>query len=94
MAFAFGLVHGFGFAGAVLDTGVPRGDIPMTLLLFNVGIELGQIVFAVLCGIALWGLYRVLKTPTRRTRLDHGAAYGLGAVASFWVIDRVVGFWV
>ena len=94
MAFAFGLVHGFGFAGALLDTGLPSGDIPMTLLLFNVGIELGQIVFAALCGIALWGLYRVLKTPTRRAWLDQGAAYGLGAVASFWVIDRVVGFWV
>ena len=94
MAFAFGLVHGFGFAGALLDTGLPTGDIPLTLLLFNLGIELGQVAFAAVCGIALWGLYRFLETPTRRARLDHAAAYGLGAVASFWVIDRVVGFWV
>ena len=94
MAFALGLVHGFGFAGALLDTGLPSGDIPMTLLLFNLGIELGQIVFAAVWGMALWGLYRLLKTPTRRARLDYGAAYGLGAIASFWVIDRVVGFWV
>ena len=94
MAFAFGLVHGFGFAGALLDTGLPTGDIPMTLLLFNLGIELGQIAFAAVCGIALWALYQLLETPTRRARLDQSAAYGLGAVASFWVIDRVVGFWV
>ena len=94
MSFAFGLVHGFGFAGALLDTGLPSDDIPMTLLLFNLGIELGQIVFATVCGIALWGLYRLLETPTRRARLDRGAAYGLGTIASFWVIDRVIGFWV
>ena len=94
MAFAFGLVHGFGFAGALLDTGLPSGDIPMTLLLFNLGIELGQIVFAAGCGVALWSLYGLLGTPTRRARLDHAAAHGLGAVGSFWVIDRVVGFWV
>ena len=94
MSFAFGLVHGFGFAGALLDTGLPSDDIPMTLLLFNLGIELGQIVFATVCGIGLWGLYRLLETPTRRARLDPGAAYGLGTIASFWVIDRVIGFWV
>ena len=93
MAFAFGLMHGFGFAGALLDTGLASGDIPMTLLLFNVGIELGQIAFAAACGLVLWGCYRLLDTPARRARLDHAAAYGLGAIASFWVIDRVVGFW-
>ena len=93
MAFAFGLMHGFGFAGALLDTGLPGRDVPMTLLLFNVGIELGQIVFAAACGVVLWTAYRLLDTPARRARLDQAAAYGLGAVASFWVIERVVGFW-
>ena len=93
MAFAFGLMHGFGFAGALLDTGLAGPDVPMTLLLFNLGIELGQIVFAAACGTVLWGCYRLLDTPDRRARLDHAAAYGLGAVASFWVIDRVAAFW-
>ena len=93
MAFAFGLMHGFGFAGALLDTGLAGRDVPMTLLLFNLGIELGQIAFAAACGVVLWGCYRVLGTPARRARLDHAAAYGLGAVASFWVIERVAGFW-
>ncbi len=93
MAFAFGLMHGFGFAGALLDTGLAGRDIPMTLLLFNVGIEIGQIAFAAACGVVLWTAYRLLDTPARRARLDHAAAYGLGAVASFWVIERVVGFW-
>ena len=93
MAFAFGLMHGFGFAGALLDTGLAGRDVPMTLLLFNLGIELGQIAFAAACGIVLWGCYRLLGTPARRALLDHAAAYGLGAVASFWVIERVAGFW-
>ena len=68
-------------------------DVPMTLLLFNLGIELGQIGFAAARGVVLWGCYRLLDTPARRARLDHAAAYGLGAAASFWVIDRVAGFW-
>ncbi len=93
MAFAFGLMHGFGFAGALLDTGLAGRDVPMTLLLFNVGIELGQIAFAAACGAVLWAAYRLLDTPARRARLDHAAAYGLGAVASFWVIERVAAFW-
>ena len=93
MAFAFGLMHGFGFAGALLDTGLAGRDIPMTLLLFNLGIELGQIAFAAVCGVVLWGCYRLIGTPARRARLDRAAAYGLGAVASFWVIERVAGFW-
>ena len=93
MAFAFGLMHGFGFAGALLDTGLAGRDVPTTLLLFNVGIELGQIAFAAACGAVLWTAHRLLDTPARRARFDHAAAYGLGAVASFWVIERVAGFW-
>jgi hypothetical protein len=51
------------------------------------------IVFAAACGTVLWGCYRLLDTPARRARLEHGAALGPGAIASFRVIDRVVGFW-
>ena len=45
VAFAFGLLHGFGFAGALVDLGLPRGDIPLALFSFNVGVEIGQLIF-------------------------------------------------
>ncbi|MYE13868.1 MAG: HupE/UreJ family protein, partial [Gammaproteobacteria bacterium] len=91
VAFAFGLIHGFGFAGALAETGLPPGEVPMTLFLFNVGIEAGQIAFASVSGAVLWLAYRVLEA--RSWHLDRTAAYGLGGIASFWVIDRVAGFW-
>ena len=91
VAFAFGLIHGFGFAGALADTGLPPGDVPLTLFLFNLGIEAGQIAFASVSGALLWLAYRGLEERARY--LDRAAAYGLGGVASFWVLDRVAGFW-
>ena len=91
VAFAFGLIHGFGFAGALAETGLPPGEVPMTLFLFNLGIEAGQIVFAGVAATLLWLAYRLLKNLAHT--LDRAAAYGLGSVASFWVIDRVAGFW-
>ena len=45
VAFAFGLLHGFGFAGALAETGLPQNDIPLALLMFNIGVELGQLLF-------------------------------------------------
>ena len=90
VAFAFGLIHGFGFAGALAETGLPPGEVPMTLLLFNLGIEAGQIAFASVTGAVLWLAYRALQARSRY--LDRAAAYGLGGIASFWVIDRVAGF--
>ena len=91
VAFAFGLIHGFGFAGALAETGLPPGDVPMTLFLFNLGIEAGQIAFASIAGALLWLAYRWLRE--RSGHLDRAAAYGLGGIASFWVIERVAGFW-
>ena len=91
VAFAFGLIHGFGFAGALAETGLPPGEVPMTLFLFNLGIEAGQVVFAGGAAAVLWLAYRLLEH--RAHTLDRAAAYGLGSVASFWVIDRVAGFW-
>ena len=91
MAFAFGLVHGFGFAGALKEAGLLPSDVPLTLLLFNVGIEAGQITFAAIAGSLLWAARRSLKA--KAARLDLTAAYGMGAVASFWTIERVAAFW-
>ena len=63
----------------------------MTLFLFNLGIEAGQIAFASVAGALLWLAYRWLRE--RSGHLDRAAAYGLGGIASFWVIERVAGFW-
>ncbi len=87
VAFTFGLLHGFGFAGALADVGLPQNDIPLALLLFNVGVEAGQLAFvgAVLAVIAL--ARRSRFTFPRWTQL--APPYAIGSVAMFWVIQRV-----
>lgn len=90
VAFSFGLLHGFGFAGALSDIGLPQQDIPLALAFFNVGVELGQIMFVVVVLLFLrivnlksnWPAY-VKKIP----------AYAIGSIAAFWMIQRVVAFW-
>ncbi len=90
IALVFGLVHGLGFAGALSEIGLPVGERPLALFGFNVGVELGQLVFVavVLAAIALLR-DRVPYAASVRT----AAAYGMGTAASFWTIQRVVGFW-
>ena len=90
VAFTFGLLHGFGFAGALAEIGLPAGQIPLALFFFNVGVEVGQLVFvaAILAIIAM----------ARRTRVElpRWAAlappYAIGCIAMFWVIQRVATF--
>ena len=91
VAFTFGLLHGFGFAGALTEVGLPEQAIPLALLFFNVGVELGQLAFvaAVLLSIAL--AKRVLGTTP--TWMPTATAYAIGMVASYWTIDRLLGFW-
>lgn len=90
VAFIFGLLHGFGFAGALAEVGLPEGHIPLALLCFNLGVELGQLLFiaGVLSAIALSRRFHV--------PLPRGAEmlipYGAGSVAMFWVIQRVSSF--
>jgi hydrogenase/urease accessory protein HupE len=93
VSFAFGLIHGLGFAGALREIGLPEGDIPLALFSFNVGVELGQILFvgAVLAiGAVVRRLYPVVETLT--LPLTRVASYGIGGLAAFWVIDRIAGF--
>lgn len=88
MAAAFGLLHGLGFAGALVEVGLPAGEIPLSLLSFNLGIEAGQILFVVAVlatGLALGPL--VAGAPTWVTRIP---AYTMGSLASFWCIERGV----
>jgi hydrogenase/urease accessory protein HupE len=91
VAFCFGLLHGFGFAGALAEVGLPQKAIPIALLTFNVGVELGQLIFvaAVLLLRLLW--QRVPLTP--RAWMPYLAPYAIGAVAMFWVVERVGAFW-
>jgi hydrogenase/urease accessory protein HupE len=90
VAFVFGLLHGFGFAGALHDVGLPAQAIPLALLFFNVGVELGQVAFVLLV-VAFRFAYRRLVpwTPAAAWRLP---AYVIGSVAAFWVIDRTAQF--
>ncbi len=90
VAFIFGLFHGLGFAGALSEIGLPQQEIPLALLMFNVGVETGQLLFiAVVLG--LLALLRRLPVT-----LPQGAwrilPYTIGSVAAFWTIDRVMSF--
>lgn len=90
VAFAFGLLHGFGFAGALSEVGLPEGHIPFALLFFNVGVEAGQLLFvaAVLGSMSLLRAVRI-SFPRWAAIVP---AYGIGSVAMFWVIQRVAAF--
>ena len=86
-ALAFGLLHGFGFAGALEEAGLPQSAVPTALFAFNVGIELGQLafVFAVLGVTAT--LTRVAGgRGVRRTR--HAVVYAMGILSAYWVLER------
>jgi hydrogenase/urease accessory protein HupE len=95
VAFCFGLLHGLGFAGALAQVGLPQLSIPIALLFFNVGVEIGQLLF-VASVLSLVAIARRLlrthpwKTPDWLWRLP---PYAIGSLASFWLIERVAGFW-
>ena len=89
VAFAFGLLHGFGFAGALSEVGMPQHAVPLALLFFNLGVELGQLLFiAAVFGFA-W-LVRRSSVPVPAV-WPRAVAYGVGSVAAFWVIERTIG---
>ncbi|NOU03945.1 MAG: HupE/UreJ family protein [Novosphingobium sp.] len=88
IAFFFGLIHGFGFAGALREIGLPESDVPVSLLTFNVGVELGQlaIIAGVLTVLALLRRF----VPSARRPATLAASYAIGTVASFWFIERMI----
>lgn len=88
VAFAFGLLHGFGFAGALAEIGLPEGEVPMALLTFNLGVEAGQLVIvgAGLLFLALMRRFIPAKLPKARVSLS----YGIGSIAAFWLIERLL----
>ncbi len=90
VAFTFGLLHGFGFAGALGEVGLPQNEVPLALLMFNVGVELGQLAFIAVVLIITFVLKRLYrKWPAWLAQVP---AYGIGGIAALWLIERVVGF--
>ena len=86
VAFLFGLVHGLGFAGALKDIGLPQDHLFVSLLGFNVGVELGQFLVV---GLA-WGLVQVLRRLPVTAQLRIAILYGIGTVATYWSLARIV----
>ena len=88
VAFAFGLLHGFGFASGLVALGLPKAEIPLALLLFNVGVELGQIAFVLLV-MLLERAFRVLEVrwPAAVARLP---GYVVGTLGAYWTIQRTL----
>ena len=92
VAFTFGLLHGFGFAGALSEIGLPQSAIPLALFSFNVGVELGQIAF-IAAIFAVLALARRLPLPAFIPRHAHAmTAVGIGILSAFWLIERVAMF--
>ena len=86
VAFAFGLLHGFGFASGLTALGLPQAEIPLALLLFNIGVEIGQLAFVVLI-VFLERAFRVLEIhwPRFAARLP---GYVVGTLGAYWTIQR------
>ncbi len=90
VAGAFGLLHGLGFANALAELNLTRAELPLALLGFNLGVELGQLVFVVLALALGRGLLRFARSPS--AALKPLVPYALGGLAMFWLIRRVALF--
>lgn len=88
VAGAFGLLHGFGFAGGLIEMGLPQNEIPLALLFFNIGVEIGQVAFVLLMLALAWSFRgRGFRTP-RWVQLVPG--YAVGTLGAMWFIERTV----
>ena len=98
VAFVFGLLHGLGFASALHDVGLPQHAIPVALLLFNVGVEVGQLLFIGTVFATIRVAQAIEQQIRARTPLpsfaawDVVAAYAIGSIAAFWLIERTLAF--
>jgi hydrogenase/urease accessory protein HupE len=94
VALAFGLLHGFGFAGALAEIGLPPESIPIALLFFNVGVEIGQLLFV----LSVFAVLAMFRRASRRIEVPQPAwaravpPYAIGCVAAYWVIERIAAF--
>ena len=99
VAFGFGLLHGFGFAGALAEVGLPHQAIPIALLFFNVGVEIGQLAFVGAVLMAGWIFRRAAAVRFEPAlvqqavnRLDVIVVYAIGGIAAYWLIERTSAF--
>jgi len=94
VAFTFGLLHGLGFASALAEVGLPQLSIPMALLFFNVGVEIGQLMFiAAVFAVIATGRWISQRTIVPKLHwLWRIPPYTIGGIASYWVIERVAAF--
>ena len=88
VAFAFGLLHGFGFAGALTGAGLPRNELPLALLGFNIGVEIGQVAFVLLV-VLLERSFSILEVRWPRW-VAKMPGYTVGSLGAFWAVQRVV----
>ena len=88
VALAFGLLHGFGFASGLAAIGLPRNDIPLALLMFNVGVEIGQLTFVALI-LLVHRAFNVIEMRWPRA-IELAPAYAVGSLGAFWTIQRVI----
>ena len=91
VAFSFGLLHGFGFAGVLGEIGFPQKDVPLALLTFNIGVELGQLIFIGIVFL-IWKVIQNIKLPIPNWSWKV-LPYSMGTIAAFWLVERVVAFW-
>jgi len=87
VAFAFGLLHGFGFASGLSTAGLPKGEIPLALLMFNIGVEFGQIAFVALI-LLICRSFKVLEVHWPRW-VEFVPGYTIGSLGAYWTIQRI-----
>ena len=87
VAFAFGLLHGFGFASALTSAGLPKAEVPLALVSFNVGVELGQLAFVAVV-VAMERAFRVLEFRWPRW-VEALPGYTVGTLGAYWTVQRV-----
>jgi hydrogenase/urease accessory protein HupE len=92
VSFAFGLLHGFGFASGLTALGLPQGDIPFALLMFNLGVEAGQLAFVGLILLLIAALKSIEIRLPRGTELM--PAYVVGILGAYWTVDRIIAMFV
>ncbi len=91
VAFSFGLLHGLGFAAALGEIGLPQNAVASALVFFNVGVEIGQLIFVFLYLCVIWLASKLRIKPSNTWQ--RVPPYLIGSLASFWVIERTIGFW-
>lgn len=90
ISFGFGLIHGLGFAGALKEIGLPQNEIVPSLIFFNVGVEIGQLIFVSAVLLLVW-IVKKIVTQGVFHKAEMMTAYTIGSIAAFWLIERTYG---